>query len=195
LSTTVARAVGVTTLNTGARARCQLQGGPALPLVARRYLNAPGPGNGFVDTLATDATSANGQVDTGSVLGYDVRIPASEAEPGPAMDLYGPNSKAANDNSFRGFVALDVRNFQSTTSRVYYNGITAGTSTNTLKSMEGAYIVDGYIGPMFPSVTSPADPHHQVATLSGNDSAMVLGNFTQVYTVGDRILLAVYNGT
>jgi Flp pilus assembly protein TadG len=195
LSTTVARAVGITSLDTGAKARCQLQGGPALPLVARRYLNAPGPGNGFVDTLATDATSANGQVDTTNVLGYDVRTPASEAEPGPDMDLYGPNSKAANDNSFRGFVALDVRNFQSTTSRIYYNGVTAGTTVNTLKNMEGAYITDGYIGPMFPSITSPADPNDQVATLSGNDTSMVVGNFSQVYDVGDRVLLAVYNGT
>jgi len=48
---------------------------------------------------------------------------------------------------------------------------------------------------MFPPITSPADPNDQVATLSGNDSAMVLGNFSQVYAVGDRILLAVYNGT
>ena len=111
------------------------------------------------------------------------------------MDLYGPNSKAANDNSFRGFVALDVRNFQSTTSRVYYNGVTAGTSTNTLKDQEGAYITSGYIGPMFPPITSPADPNDQVAALSGNDTAMVLGNFSQVYDVGDRILLGVYNGT
>jgi Flp pilus assembly protein TadG len=195
LSTTVARVIGVTSLDTGAKARCQLQGGPALPLVARRYLNAPGPGNGFVDTLATDATSANGQVDSTNVLGYDVRTPASETEPGPQMDLYGPNSKAANDNSFRGFVALDVRNFQSTTSRIYYNGVTAGTSVNTLKNIEGAYIIDGYIGPMFPPITSPADPNDQVATLSGNDTSMVLGNFSQVYDVGDRILLAVYNGT
>jgi len=195
VTTTVARAIGIASMDTGARARCQLQGGPALPLVARRYLNAPGPGNGFVDTLATEATSADGQVDTGSVTGYDVRTAASEAEPGPEMDLYGPNSKAANDNSFRGFVALDVRNFQSTTSRVYYNGVTAGTSTNTLKDKEGAYLISGYIGPMFPPVTSPADPNDQVAALTGNDTAMVLGNFSQLYDVGDRILLAVYNGT
>src|SRR5439155_19529193 len=114
-------AIGIASMDTGARARCQLQPDPAPPLVARRYLNAPGPGNGFVDTLATDATSADGQVDTGTITGYDLRTPASEAELGPAMDLYGPNSKAANDNSFRGFVALDVRNFQSTTSRIYYN--------------------------------------------------------------------------
>ncbi len=92
-------------------------------------------------------------------------------------------------------MALDIRNFQSTTSRVYYNGITAGTNDNTLKDIQGAYIVDGYPGPAFPPVTTPADPNDQVAVISGNSSAMVLGNFAQVYTAGDRLLLAVYNGT
>src|SRR5438034_5403095 len=67
VATTVARVVGVASLDTGARARCQLQGGPALPLVARRYLNAPGPGSGFADALATVATSGDGQVDPNSV--------------------------------------------------------------------------------------------------------------------------------
>jgi Flp pilus assembly protein TadG len=195
LSTTVARAIGITSLDTGARARCQLQGGPALPLVARRYLNAPGPGNGFVDNAATAATSGNGQVDTVSPTGYDTRTPASEAQPGPAVDLYGPKAKAANDSSFRGFVALDVRNFEATTSRIYYNGVTPGTNVNTLKNQEGAYIVGGYPGPGFPPVTTPADPNDQVATINGNDSSMVLGNFSQVFNVGDRVLFALYNGT
>ena len=195
VATTVTHVIGISSMDTGARARCQLQGGPALPIVARRYLNAPGPGSGFVDTLATDATSSNGQVDTNAVTGYDVRTPASEAAPGPEVDLYGPQAKAANDSSFRGFIALDVRNFESTTSRVYYNGVTPGTNVNTLKNMEGAYIVSGYNGPMFPPVTSPADPNDQVATMNGNDSSMVLGNFGQVFTVGDRVLFAVYNGT
>ncbi|MGH3370593.1 MAG: hypothetical protein ACRDPR_11370, partial [Nocardioidaceae bacterium] len=31
--------------------------------------------------------------------------------------------------------------------------------------------------------------------LSGNDTAMVVGNFDDVFEVGDRLLLAVYNGT
>jgi hypothetical protein len=61
--------------------------------------------------------------------------------------------------------------------------------------MEGAYLLSGYPGPMFPPVTQPADPNDQVATLSGNDTAMVMGNVSQVYSVGDRILLAVYDGT
>ena len=195
LETALARVVGVPTLDTGARARCVLQGGPAIPIVARRYENAPGPEFGFVDFAATAATSGNGQADAVSVLGYDGRTPASEAEPGPPFALYGPNSKASNDSSFRGFVALDVRNFQSTTSRVYYNGVTPGITENTLKDKEGAYLVDGYPGPMFPPVVQPADPNDQVAILSGNDTAMVVRNFKDVFVVGDRILLALYNGT
>jgi Flp pilus assembly protein TadG len=195
LGTTLGKVVGVQTMGTSAHARCGLQGSPALPLVARRYLNAPGPGNGFVDTVATSGTSAVGQIDTVSPTGYDTRTPASEANPGPPFDLYGPNSKASNDSSFRGFVALDVRNFESTTSRLYYNGVTSGTTVNTLKTTEGDYIIDGYDGPSFPSVTNPADPNDQIATLSGNDTSMVVSNFAQRFAVGDRVLLALYNGT
>jgi hypothetical protein len=195
LETGLARVVGVTTLDTGARARCQLTGGPAVPIVARRYQSPPGPGGGFTDTLATAGTSGNGTVDPVDVMGYGGRTPASEADPGPDISLYGPNSKASNDNSFRGFIALDVRDFQSTTSRVYYNQVTPGITNNTLKNMQGAYLLTGYPGPMFPPVAMPADPMDQVAVLSGNDTSMVVGNFSQVYAVGDRIELAVYDGT
>jgi hypothetical protein len=193
--TTLAQVVGVRELDTRARAKCTLQGGPAIPIVARRYVSAPGPGNGFTDFLATAATSGNGGVDSLNVLGYDGRTPASELEPGPTFDLYGPGAKASNESSFRGFVALDVRNFQDLTSRVYYNGVDAGTTENTLKNLEGDYLLTGYPGPMFPPVQTPASPDSQVAVLLGNDSPMVVGNFDDVFTVGDRILLAVYNGT
>jgi hypothetical protein len=195
VETALARVVGMPTLDTSARARCDLRGGPAVPIVVRRYDSAPGPGSGFVDFLATSGTSTAGAVDTLSVLGYGGRTPASEADPGPEFALYGPGAKAANDSSFRGFIALDVRNFQSTTSRVYYNGVSAGTNVNTLKNMQGDYIVTGYPGPMFPPVTSPADPNDQVAIMNGNDSSMVVGNFGDVYSVGDRVLLAAYSGT
>jgi len=191
----LARLVGVPSLQAVGRAKCQLLGGPALPIVARRYDGPPGPGGGFADRLATAATSTLGQVDATSVVGYDVRTPASESNPGPVFEMYGPASKANNDNSFRGFVGLDIRNFQSDFSRVYYNGVTAGTNANTLKLMQGDYILTGYPGPGFPPITSPADPNDQIAVMAGNSSAMVLGNFAQVYAPGDRVLLAVYDGT
>ena len=137
------RSSASTTLDTGARARCDLQGGPAVPIVARRYTNPPGPGSGFVDHLATAASSGSGVVDTSNPRGYDVRTPASEAAPGPQFTIYGPSSKAHNDSSFRGFIGLDVRNFENASSRVYYNGVTAGMNPNTIKDVEGAYLVTG----------------------------------------------------
>jgi hypothetical protein len=195
LPSTFGRVVGVQELETGARAHCALEGSPAVPIVARRYVSPPGPGNGFTDFLATASTSTAGSVDTVDPRGYGGRTPASEAQPGPEFALYGPDSKANNDSSFRGFVALDVRNFETTTSRVYYNLVTPGTSENTLKNKEGAYITTGYPGPAFPPVSTPANGSTQVAVLSGNDTAMVVGNFEDVHGVGDRLLLAVYDGT
>jgi Flp pilus assembly protein TadG len=195
VETTLAAVVGIPTLDASARARCTLQGGPAVPIVVRRYDGAPGPGGGFVDYMATVGTSTTGAVDTISSWGYGGRTGASEAQPGPVFEIYGPGAKAANDSSFRGFIALDVRNFESTTSRVYYNGVTAGTNVQTLKNKHGAYILNGYPGPGFPPVTNPADPYDQVATFNGNDTSMVVHNFDDVYAVGDRVLLAIYSGT
>lgn len=195
VDTTLARVVGVNTLGAVGRARCQLAGGPAIPIVARRYSNAPGPGGGFVDFVATAATSTLGRADPLSVIGYDGRTPASETSPGPVFELYGPGAKASNEANFRGFVALDIRNFASTTSRLYYNGVTSSMTATTLKDKEGQYLITGYPGPIFPPVTDPADPNDQVATLLGNDSPMVVGNFRRVFREGDRVLLAVYNGT
>jgi hypothetical protein len=122
------------------------------------------------------------------------RLPA-RAQPGPEFDLYGPGAKASGTSDFRGFIALDVRNFQDTSSRVYYNGVASGTSVSTLKTMQGSYLLTGYPGPMFPSIVTPADPNDQVAVMSGNDSSMVVGNFGDTYQIGRRVLLAMYNGT
>lgn len=195
LETVLARAVGVGMLETGGRARCDLQGSPAVPIVARRYANPSGPGNGFVDHVATAATSGSGQVDDIDPRGYDLRLPASEFAPGPTFSIYGPDSKAHNDSSFRGFVALDVRNFESTASRVYYNGVTGGTSDNNLKDSQGEYLVSGYPGPAFPTIASPPNGDTQVSVLSGNSTSFVVGQFDDSFKVGDRLLLGVYDGT
>ena len=191
----LADVVGIPTLDTGARARCDLQGGPAVPIVARRYANPPGPGTGFVDHLATAATSASGHVDSSNPRGYDVRTPASEAAPGPQFTIYGPSSKAHNDSSFRGFVALDVRNFEAIDSRVYYNGVTAGTNPDTLKDMQGQYLVDGYLGPAIPAVSTPPNGDTQVGVLSGNSTSFVPHLFDDQFRAGDRLMLAVYDST
>ena len=134
-------------------------------------------------------------VDTSNPRGYDVRTPASEAAPGPQFTIYGPNSKAHNDSSFRGFIGLDVRNFENTSSRVYYNGVTAGMNPNTLKDVEGAYLVTGYPGPAFPPVSTPPNGTTQVAVLSGNDTSFVPAQFNDTFRAGDRLMLAVYDST
>ncbi|MDQ3690568.1 MAG: Tad domain-containing protein [Chloroflexota bacterium] len=205
VATTFGRVVGVDDLGTSARARCGMEGGPTVPIVARRHINSPGPNDPdcgaagqhtFVDHLATAATSTCGGADETNVLGYGGRTPASETSPGPVFSLYGPDSKASNDPSFRGFIAVDIRNFASTTSRRYYNGVDAGTNANLIKQKEGDYILARYYpGPPFPPVVSPPDPNAQVAVLSGNDTSMVVGNFETVYKVGDVMVLAVYGGT
>lgn len=196
VDTVLAQVVGVMSIDTGARARCDLQGGPAVPIVARRYANPPGPGTGFVDHLATAGTSTLGKVDPTNPRGYDVRTPAGEnALAGPQFTIYGPNSKAHNDSSFRGFIALDVRNFEAADSRVYYNGVTPGTTENTLKDLQGAYLVTGYRGPSFPAVSTPPNGDTQVAVLSGNSTSFVPQLFDDAFRVGDRLMLAVYDST
>ena len=191
--TTVARVLGFADLETGARARCDLRGGPAVPIVARRYTNPSGPGSGFIDHLATAATSGSGVVSTVDPRGYDVRIPASEAAPGPQFSIYGNESKAHNDSSFRGFVALDVRNFEGTFTRQYYNGASSGMDENTLKDKEGEYLVTGYLGPQIPPVSNPANGDTQLAALSGNSTSFVVHQFDDQFVVGDRLMLAVYD--
>ncbi len=194
VETALARVVGVPTLEARARARCDLQGGPEVPLVVRRYSSPPGPGGGFVDHVATSGTSGSGAVDPADPRGYGSRVPATELMPGPSFDIYGPGSKAVNDSSFRGFIALDVRNFETVSSRQYFNGVTPGTNPNTLKDMQGEYLVTGYPGPAFPSVSVPPTGDTQVAVLSGNSSSFIVHQFDDSYQPGDRVLLAVYDG-
>jgi hypothetical protein len=73
--------------------------------------------------------------------------------------------------------------------------VTPGVQPNTLKDIEGAYLIDGYPGPAFPPVSTPPNGDTQVAVLSGNSTSFVVGNFDDSYRVGDRVLLGVYDGT
>lgn len=194
VESTVARVIGIHTLGVGAGAHCVLEQEPALPLVARRYDAPPGPGGGFVDVMATEATSTSGQIDA-DPLGYDGRTPASLGTKGPAFEIYGTGSKAHNSSEFRGFINLDIRDFRDVTSRDYYNGEEPGTNENTMKAEQAAYVIDGYRGPGFPAAVQPPTGALQVATLSGHSTGHLVDAFDDVYDVGDRIFLAVYDGT
>lgn len=196
IDTTVGRVLGRDSLGAYGRARCHLEPEPALPFVARRYQDPPGPGDSFVDHLATAATSGSGAVDASDPRGYDGRTPASELAPGPEFLIFGPDSRSTNTPpSFRGFIALDVRDFTHDTSRKYYNGATDTMSANTLKNHHAAYITDGYPGPAFPAVENPPTGATQVGIMVGTTNAQTTQPFNDAYAEGDRVMLSLYNGT
>ena len=194
IDTTVGRVLGRDSLGAYGRARCLLEPEPALPFVARRYQDPPGPGASFVDHVATAATSGSGAVDASDPRGYDGRTPASELAPGPEFLIFGPQSQATN-SSFRGFIALDVRDFTHDTSRKYYNGATDTMSANILKNHHAAYITDGYRGPAFPAVQNPPTGATQVGILVGTTNAQTTQPFNAAYAEGERLMLTLYNGT
>ena len=195
LDTTVGRVLGRATLGALGRAACVLEPEPTVPIIARRYANPPGPGNGFVDHVASAATSSSGAVDQTNPRGYAGRTPASELQPGPIFEIYGPGSKASNDSSFRGFIALDVRDFTDAASRKYYNGTDSTMSSNNLKTLHQKYLEEGYPGPPFPAVASPPGGATQVGVLSGVSAGHVTQPFGDGYAVGNRVMLTVYDGT
>ncbi len=210
---TFGRVVGVTDSVVGARARVRLQG-DLLPIAVRRYLNMPGPNAGaaspcsfnpgmFVDVFATEATSCLG-TDTNPALravpnpGAAFSAAAPGGDPtnhGPIVEILGQGAQPNGGSDFRGFIALDIRNFAAFNSQVYYNGVTSGTAPNTLKAMEAAWIsAGGYPGPMFPPATTPPDPNDQVAIMSGNATGIAIDAMNQRFGPGSEILVAVYPG-
>ena len=116
---------------------------------------------------------------------------------GPIITLVGQGASPSNAASFRGFVTLDIRNFQyqSPPSNVFYNGVTAGTNANVLKAMEAGWVAAGYPGPDFPPVVVPPDPNDQVGIIDGNSTGIVVDEIDLRYDPGAEILAAVYSGT
>jgi Flp pilus assembly protein TadG len=212
---TFGRAVGLNSAVVGGKALVNTKG-DLLPIAVRHYLNAPGPfagavapcdgnTNHFQDLVATANTSCLGSTTDGSLrstpnpgLPFNATTPDDDpVNHGPIIALVGQGAAPSNAASFRGFVALDIRNFQyaSPPSNVFYNGVTAGTNANTLKDMEAGWVATGYPGPDFPPVIVPPDPNDQVGIIDGNSSGIVVDAINARYGPGDEILAAVYSGT
>jgi Flp pilus assembly protein TadG len=212
---TFGRAVGFGSNTISAQARVRTVG-DLLPIAVRHYVNAPGPyagavspcdgnPNHFQDLVATANTSCLGSATDASLRGtpnagaaFDPGNPGSDpANHGPIIALVGQGATPSNGASFRGFVALDIRNFQSQSppSNVFYNGVTAGTHPNTLKDVEAGWVATGYPGPAFPPVVTPPDPNDQIAIIDGNSSGIIVDAIDDRYAPGDEILAAVYSGT
>jgi hypothetical protein len=210
---TFGRVIGLGTNTIIARARVKSVG-DLLPIAVRHYINAPGPTLGaaspcsvnstdFFDLVATADSSCLGTSTDASLrstptagMAFDASNPNNDpSHHGPIISLVGQGAAPGNNASFRGFIVLDIRNFASTSSNLFYNGVTSGTSPNTLKDIEAGWVVPGYPGPAFPAATTPPDPNDQVGLMDGNTSGIVIDAINQRYAPGDEILAAVYSGT
>jgi hypothetical protein len=210
---TFGRIVGLDENTIGGQARVSTTG-DLLPIAVRHYINAPGPTSGavspcdgntsdFQDLVSTADTACLGTETDASLrqapsagMAFDAANPNNDpSHHGPIINLVGQGAQASNSSSFRGFVCLDIRNFQSSTSNVFYNGVTSGMNANTLKEFEAAWVASGYPGPDFPPVTTPPDPNDQIGILDGNNSGIIIDAVDGRYVPGDEILAAVYSGT
>ena len=212
LGYTFGRVVGLDQNTIGGQARVAANGS-ALPIVVRHYINAPGPTVGatspcdgnpshFQDLVSTSDTACLGTESNAALrttptagMNFDSSNPNNDpAHHGPIIALIGQGAQSSNTSSFRGFVALDIRNFESSSSNVFYNGVTAGTNANTLADVEAGWVAGGYPGPDFPPVTSPPDPDDQVAILDGNKSGIIITAVDNRFSPGDEVMCAVYSG-
>jgi hypothetical protein len=195
-----------------AQARVKL-GGDILPIAVRHYVNAPGPSSqsypcldderAFMDFFSTAETACLGtdtddslRMDPSAGSAFDALLPDNDRlNHGPIVAILGDGATPSNGADFRGYVALDIRNFANTTSQLYYNGVTPSTTASLLKDFEAQWILaGGYPGPAFPPVISPPDPNDQIATLNGNSTGIAIDSFNTRFAPGDPILVAVYSG-
>ena len=210
---TFGRVVGLVESVVGARARVALQGN-LLPIAVRQYLNLPGPNvpapmtcsidpTTFIDVFATEATSCLGSdSDPGlrsvpnAGAAFDTTTPGSDpTNHGPIVEILGQGAQPNGTSDFRGFIALDIRNFAAIGTQTYHNEVTSGTQSNTLKAKEAAWFTSGgYPGPMFPSATTPPDANDQVAVMSGNSTGIAIDSLAARFGPGDAVLVAVYPG-
>ena len=211
---TFGRVVGLGSAVIAGQARAATKG-DLLPIAIRHYINAPGPfagavapcdgnTNHFQDLISTANTSCLGSTTDASPRtlpnpGASFNASAPDDDPvnhGPIITLVGQGASPSNAASFRGFVALDIRNFQydSPSSNVLYNGVIPGMTANEIKDFEAAWVAEGYPGPDFPPAVIPPDPNDQVGIIDGNTTGVVITEIDTRYDPGAEILAAVYSG-
>lgn len=193
--------VGSPSLSIPANAHAAAKGG-MLPVVVNRYKDPPGPSTTFVDYTKQEQYQ-NDHPNTCSENGGGSCPDAGVSAPGcTTACLWGPETVVAgqgyqaSDSDFRGFIALDIRDFTAT-SHLYYNGVSASTNTNALKAQEASYVNGGYPGPDLDAYvpgSNPVQPRLQIATMSGNSSGVVVSNFQRYFRPGDRILVQLFDG-
>src|SRR6185295_8889526 len=171
-----------------------------LPSVVQRYANQPGPGNGNTNQFI-DHIMAEGQDYQCSVSAPGACTIADQTNKGREFVLFGQSAKATNDASFRGYIALDVRDFTTVDGsgnlvHDAYNMVDPTSSVNTLKAYESAWINEGYPGPDICVVqVGNFAPCAQLAVLNGSSSGIFVDDYNNRFRVGDKLLLQLYDGT
>ena len=208
------RAVGLSASTIGGQARVKCQSN-VLPIAVRRFVNSPGPAttnttvpcadneNQFLDFFATGDTACLGtetnsglRIEPSSIGAFDPSDPGSDpTHHGPVLAILGQGAQPGNGADFRGFINLDIRNFATSTSQLYYDNVTAGTNTNTMKAMEANWItIGGYTGPPFPVAVTPPDANDQVGIMSGNSTGAAIAAAAARFAPGDEVMVCVYPG-
>ncbi len=95
----------------------------------------------------------------------------------------GPN---VGTTSYSGLVNLDIRHVSAPPVE-YYNGVDAGTNSNTLKDLGEYYIRRGYCC----DIPKPGD---QVAMYNGVSSSFAPVALQETYAIGDVVAVIIYNG-
>jgi hypothetical protein len=214
VSYTFGRVVGLTSTIIEGQARVVMKG-RLLPIAVRNFINPSGPNDPpivgdctydnrqFTDFFATANTSCQGTDSDDSLRSepcigsnFDALNPGSDPVcHGPVIEILGQGAQPNNGADFRGFLALDIRNFQAVGTQQYYNGVTAATNPTTLKSTEANWVtIGGYPGPAFPPITSPPDPNDEAAAMNGNSTGSVIVEVAKRFALGDEVLVAVYSG-
>ena len=176
--------------------------GGFLPSVTYKYSNGPGPGDGSTSNFInwTMRQDQDYQCTTTSDSGCTT---ASSTNPGREHVIFGEDAKAFNDSNFRGYIALDIRDFQTTDGasppnliHQTYDGVANNADANTLKSFEAQWIGGGYPGPDICTVTPGTfDKCAEIATIEGASAGIFVSQYDQFFKVGDTLLLQLYDGT
>lgn len=191
---------GLQTIALNARAYAIAKGG-IVPVVVPKYSNGPGPGNG--DTSNFIHHTMREGLDYQCSVTIDAGCtPADSTNKGREFVLFGASQKATNDNSFRGYIAPDVRDFQTDTDsngvpeHTSYNGVAPDASINTLKDFEANWILEGYPGPDLCVVSTTSFlPCAEVAVINGASAGIFLDPIGDRYRIGDKLLAQLYDGT
>lgn len=199
---------GFATISMTTRGYARSYGG-MLPIVVNRYKDPPGPSTTFVDYTKQEEY----QIANPNVCSSDDPAACPDAAYSPlgctSGCLWGPETIIvgsgynSSDSDFRGFIALDIRDFTSVDPGTgdpihkYYNN-TSGLNTNQLKDQESYYVRSKtYPGPQLDAYipgSSPVQAGLQIATMSGNSTGVVVDDFNSNYLFGDLILGQVFDG-